>query len=185
MCRYVIFAGVNGAGKTTLYQSNIKIQNMPRVNLDEIVRVFGKWDNIKDVTKAGEIAIKKIREYFANKISFNQETTLCGNSIVKNIITAKKLGYSIEIYYVGLNSADLAVERVKERVVKGGHGVPETDIKRRYFNSLIQLKKVLGYCDKVELFDNSGVFRRIAIYENNKWNLLVSDIPVWCGDIIK
>ena len=131
MCKYIIFAGVNGAGKTTLYQSNIKIQNMPRVNVDEIVRSFGSWNSTKDIFRAGKIAVRSIKQYFSERISFNQETTLCGNSIVENIMKARELGYRIELYYVGLDSADLAVERVKNRVLNGGHGIPEKDIRKR------------------------------------------------------
>ena len=143
MCKYIIFAGVNGAGKTTLYQSNIKIQNMPRVNVDEIVRSFGSWNSTKDIFRAGKIAVRSIKQYFSERISFNQETTLCGNSIVENIMKARELGYRIELYYVGLDSADLAVERVKNRVLNGGHGIPEKDIRKRYELSFVQLKKVL------------------------------------------
>lgn len=59
MKRYVIIAGVNGAGKSTLYQINDNFKNMPRVNVDEIVREFGDWRNIRDVFSAGKIVVKK------------------------------------------------------------------------------------------------------------------------------
>ena len=49
MKKYVIIAGVNGAGKSTLYQINDNLKNMPRVNVDEIVRDFGDWRDIRDV----------------------------------------------------------------------------------------------------------------------------------------
>lgn len=185
MPRYVVFAGVNGSGKTTLYQSNKKIQDMLRVNVDEIVRGIGEWDNSKDVIKAGKIAVSQIKLYFSEKQSFNQETTLCDNSIIKNIMEAKKLGYIIELYYVGLDSADLAIDRVKNRVANGGHGIPDENIRKRYDQSIRQLLKVREYCDKIELYDNSKVFKRIAVYENAKWNLTTNDIPIWCKNIIK
>ena len=57
MKKYILFAGVNGAGKTTLYNTNILIQNMERVNLDEIVRNKGDWKNRKDVMAAGREAV--------------------------------------------------------------------------------------------------------------------------------
>lgn len=59
MKKYVIIAGVNGAGKSTLYQINDNLKNMPRVNVDEIVRDFGDWREIRDVFLAGKIAVKK------------------------------------------------------------------------------------------------------------------------------
>ena len=55
---------------------------MPRVNTDEIVRDFGDWRNVADVMTAGKIAVKKIVRYFDEGITFNQETTLCGKSIM-------------------------------------------------------------------------------------------------------
>ena len=85
MKKYILIAGVNGAGKSTLYQTLGFLKNMPRVNTDEIVREFGDWRNISDVMRAGKIGVYKIKEYFEKGISFNQETTLCGNSIIRNI----------------------------------------------------------------------------------------------------
>ena len=90
MKRYILFAGCNGTGKSTLYLTNDMFLDMPRVNMDEIVREFGSWKNQADVFKAGRIAISKISEYFKTGTSFNQEVTLCGQSVWKNIKKAKK-----------------------------------------------------------------------------------------------
>ena len=84
--------------------------------MDEIVRGFGTWKNGADVLKAGKIAVKQIKEFFDKGKSFNQETTLCGYSIIKNVKKAKQLGYEVELYYVGLASAELAKKRVEQRV---------------------------------------------------------------------
>lgn len=78
MKKYIIFAGVNGAGKSTFYQSIRNVEDMPRVNADEIVRQHGDWKNASDVIAAGKIAVKKVATYLAQGITFNQETTLCG-----------------------------------------------------------------------------------------------------------
>lgn len=67
MPRYVIFAGVNGAGKTTLYYSNSRLTELPRVNVDEIVRSFGSWSNAADMMKAGKIAVRDVRDYLQRK----------------------------------------------------------------------------------------------------------------------
>ena len=85
---------------------------MPRINTDEIVESFGAWQNTQDVLKAGKIAVKTIKEYFEQGISFNQETTLCGASIIRYIKMAKSLGYTIELHYVGVASADIAKVRI-------------------------------------------------------------------------
>lgn len=98
MKKYVIIAGVNGAGKSTLYQINDNLKNMPRINVDEIVKKIGDCKNFKDIFTVGKIAVEKIAEYLQNGVSFNQETTLCGKMIIKNILKAKKSGYFIELH---------------------------------------------------------------------------------------
>ena len=183
MKKYVLFAGVNGAGKTTLYQTNTGFMILPRVNVDEIVREFGNWNNPVDVVIAGRKAVELINQYFDNGISFNQETTLCGKSILRNIRKAKELQYFVELYFVGLDSVELAKERVQQRVLSGGHGIPGKDIDRRYFESLANLKQVLPICDHVELFDNTDVFRRVAIFDSGMCVDRTEKIPPWCKDL--
>jgi len=65
---------------------------------DEILREFGDWRNISDLMKAGKIAVKRLNEYLVGGITFNQETTLCGKSIIKTIEKAKILGYFVELH---------------------------------------------------------------------------------------
>lgn len=179
MQKYVVVGGVNGAGKSTLYISEPNMWKLPRINTDEIVKEFGDWKNISDVMKAGKIAVKLIDQYFSEKVSFNQETTLCGKSIIKNIQRAKELGYIIELHYVGVDSVDIAKKRVKDRVSKGGHGIPEKDIEKRYEESFDNLKNILNYCDLAVLYDNTENFRRFAIFRNGKAARLSHKIPKW------
>ena len=183
MKKYIVFAGVNGAGKTTLYQTNYEIHEMPRINIDEIVRKDGDWKKKEDVIKAGLLAVRLVKRYIDEGISFNQETTLCGKSIIKNIKKAKEKDYKIELYYVGVNSPETAIERVKARVLAGGHGIPEEDIRRRYKESLNNLKKIIPICDRVELFDNTVKFRHIAVFEYGKCLDIDDSIPNWCAGI--
>ena len=166
MKKYILIAGVNGAGKSTLYQSIDSLKSMERVNTDEIVRTFGDWRNSMDVMKAGKIAVRKIDDFFRHGITFNQETTLCGNSILKNIDRAKSLGYVIEIHYVGVESVEIAKQRIAYRVEHGGHGIPEVDVERRYEESFARLNMLKDKCDLVVLYDNTESFIRFAIYKN-------------------
>ena len=80
-----------------------------------------------DIMTAGKMAVKKIVRYFDEGITFNQETTLCGKSILSNIAKAKKRGYFIELHYIGVENADIAKERVAKRVKQGGHGIAERE----------------------------------------------------------
>lgn len=183
MKKYVIIAGVNGAGKSTLYQSYEELKNMPRVNVDEIVREIGDWRNVSDVLNAGKIAVKKISKYFDEGIAFNQETTLCGKSIIKNILKAKELGYFVEMHYVGVESVEIAKERVKYRVEHGGHGIPEDDIDKRYVETFQQLNSILRECNLIAFYDNTECFRRFAICKNGELVRLSHNVPSWFAKV--
>lgn len=179
MKKYIIFAGVNGAGKSTLYQIMPGFKEIERVNSDEIVKSFGDWKNPDDVMKAGKYAVRKIAECFQNGTSFNQETTLCGKSILRNIQKAKSLGYFIELHYVGIDSAETAKERIAYRVAHGGHGIPSEIVEKRYTESLANLQKVMGYTDLAVIYDNTVRFNRIAIYIGGKLNYEAENLPDW------
>ena len=179
MKRYIVFAGVNGAGKSTLYQTVAGLAEMPRINLDEIVRSFGSWKNQKDILKAGKIAVRMIDDYFKGNMSFNQETTLCGKSIYKNLLRARENGYRIELYYVGLDSVEIAKQRIRKRVSDGGHGIADEDVERRYTESLIQLEKALKVCDYSEIYDNSEIFTKVAEFESGKCVWHSKKVPDW------
>ena len=149
-----IFAGVNGAGKSTLYNSHIDdegIKNSVRINTDEIVRTFGDWRNNVDQIKAGKIAITLKNKCFNEEKSFNEETTLTGKTILKTINRAKELGYKIYLYYIGVDSPEIAKERVRNRVLKGGHNISSEVIEKRYYESLENLKKIIESDSNVKL----------------------------------
>ena len=112
------------------------------------------------------MAVKKIAEYFNEGITFNQETTLCGKSILSNIAKAKKRGYFIELHYIGVENTDVAKERVAMRIKQGGHGIAEQDIERRFFEIFDNLKKALPESNLALFYDNTIEFRRFTIYKN-------------------
>ena len=179
MKKYEIFAGVNGAGKSTLYATKHISLSEYRVNTDEILRNLGDWRDISLSAKAGMEAVSRIKEYFSKGYSFNQETTLCGRSILRNIKNAKELGYVVEMHYVGLDSVQLAKERIAHRVEQGGHGIPDADVERRYEESLTNLYKIIPFCDLVDLYDNTQVFRRFAIIRKGEIVRLSASVPKW------
>lgn len=165
---YTLIAGVNGAGKSTFYNlGNILPRDQKRINSDEILRENkGDWKNLHDQSNAMKEAVKRIKTYLQEGISLNQETTLTGNSIINNIRKAKNLGFIVRMYYVGLESADLAVARVADRVRVGGHGIEEKDIRKRYESSLQNLKTAIQLCDEVYVYDNTVSFRQVAIFKD-------------------
>ena len=168
---FYLFAGVNGAGKSTLYNSeslNNDIKNTIRVNTDEIVREIGDWKNNSDQLKAAKIAINLRNECFLYGKSFNEETTLTGKTILKTIDRAKELGYELQLFYVGVSSTEIAKERIKSRVEKGGHHIENDIVEKRYYESLKNLKEIILKFDKVYLYDNSKKYKNIFSFSNNQ-----------------
>lgn len=106
-----------------------------RINSDEFVSSFGSWKNPKEQFKASKIALKLRKNCISNHYDFNQETTLCGKSIVNLFGELKACNYTISLYYVGVNSAQIAKDRVKMRVAKGGHDIDSRLIDKRFAES--------------------------------------------------
>ena len=177
--KYILIAGVNGAGKSTLYQTLDSLKELERVNVDEIVRSFGDWRNFSDMVQAGKIAIRKMAHYFEEGISFNQETTLCGQSILNTIDKARALNYKIELHYISVESVETAKQRIAYRVLHGGHGIPDADVERRYAESFLHLNMVKDKCDLVVFYDNTTLFHRFAVYQNGNLDILTDQVPLW------
>ena len=182
-----IFAGVNGAGKSTLYNSedlDNEIKYSTRINTDEIVRKIGDWKNNSDQIKAGKIAINLRNDCLQHGKSFNEETTLTGKTILKTIDKAKELGYELQLFYIGVNNPEIAKERIRNRVEKGGHNIADEIVEKRYYESLKNLKQVITKFDEVYLYDNSIKYKHIFSFINNK--ILYKDKNVnWSKDAIE
>jgi len=172
---YTVIAGVNGAGKTSLYQflpEPVKKELGVRVNADEIVQRIGDWQDYKTQIEAGKQTLRNIRNILLNKNDFHQETTLCGTSILNTVNQAKRAGYNIILRYVYVESADIAKARVKARVEKGGHGVADEIVIKRFNQSLAALKPVAPLCDSIYFYDNTYSMRLIASAYNHSFWLL-------------
>lgn len=187
MLTYTIFAGVNGAGKTSIYKSIYYNENKyeKRINTDEMVSKIGSWKDNNLQMKCAREAVKLIKKYIKERISFNQETTLSGKSIIKNIKLAKENGFYIVMNYIGVDNPEIAKERVKIRVINGGHGIPDKDIERRYYDSLHNLQEVINICDEINVYDNTKRFREIAYVNNGILIWRENNIPDWLDNILK
>ena len=171
----VIIAGPNGAGKSTVSNHYI-FRNIYTVNPDVIAK-----EQSLSVIDAGKIAIEQRTDLLKQKESFAIETTLTGNSEIKLMQEAKEQGYKINLVYVGIDDASLSNNRVKERVLKGGHDVPKEDIFRRYDRSINNLPKALEIADRVYIFDNSYKNRLLLCTKKN--NIIKTsnnvELPKW------
>jgi predicted ABC-type ATPase len=134
-----------------------------RVNLDEIVSGLGDWRDDKLQLEAGKQAVRLVRQYLSEGVSFHQETTLAGKSIFRTIREAKKSGFEVVMYYVGVDTPDIAKARVYARVQSGGHGIEDAVVEKRFTASLEHLKLAVGLCDAVHFYDNSGESLRYVL----------------------
>ena len=132
-----IIAGPNGAGKTTFAKEFLpfEAQCINFVNADLIAEGLAPFRPENAAIKAAKIMIQQIDECIRKEEPFAFETTLSGRRYIRKIKEMKAKGYDVVIYFLKLASVDLAIERVKMRVMQGGHNVPEKDIKRRFERS--------------------------------------------------
>lgn len=130
-----IIAGPNGSGKTTFVQEFIKQNRLPFLNADEIALKLSPHHIEKARIPAGKIFLGKIEKYITEGKSFIVETTLAGKYFIGLITQLKKSNYRPEIIYIFVESIEEAIRRVDIRIKKGGHPVPEEDIKRRFTRS--------------------------------------------------
>ena len=155
-----IISGCNGAGKTTASYTILPemLGCKEFVNSDEIAKGISPFnaDNIAVAIEASRIMYKRIRELISSQKTFALETTLASRSIAKLLLGAQEKGYYVTLLYFWLNTPDLAVERVKNRVAAGGHNVTETTVRRRYDTGMDNLFHLyIPICDFWMIADNS------------------------------
>lgn len=131
----VIIAGANGSGKTTFARSYSTKYPLEFINADEAARKINPGDMYSARLEAGRYFFKKFEELLQGNESFLVESTLAGQYLVKLIRRLKENGFFVKILYLFLENPDICIERIKERVLKGGHNVPEKDVIRRFYRS--------------------------------------------------
>jgi len=166
MKKLYVISGCNGAGKTTAsYTVLPDILNCREfVNADEIAKGLSPFNPASMRIDAGRLMVERIEDLLAEDADFAIETTLATRTYAKLIQRAHERGYFVTLVYFWLESADLAVERVKLRVREGGHDIPEEDIRRRYDRGIMNFFNLYKpICDNWIFVDNSvPPFRLIA-----------------------
>jgi predicted ABC-type ATPase len=158
MANLYIIAGCNGAGKTTASYSVLPdmLHCNEFVNADEIARGLSPFQPEKVAIQAGRIMLGRIKDLLNHHVDFAFETTLASRSYMNFIHEAQSKGYFVTLVYFWLNSPELAIERVKTRVVSGGHNIPTDTIQRRYRAGLENLLKLyLPLSNYWMIIDNS------------------------------
>lgn len=173
-----IIAGCNGAGKTTASFTILPdILNCKEfVNADEIAKGLSPFQPEKVAIEAGRIMLHRINELLESEENFAFETTLATKSYRSKIKTAKEKGYHVTLLYFWLQSIELAIERVRSRVLEGGHNIENDVIRRRYMNGIKNLFDIyLPIVDEVLIFDNSEGKHNLIALKSIKSVLLVQD----------
>lgn len=162
-----ILAGPNGSGKTTYVERVLQPStHLPFINADVIAAQ--RWPNAQEqhAYDASRAAAMQRAELLGERRSFITETVFSHPSKNALIDGALQLGYYVHLHVI-LVPVELTVQRVTERVRRGGHSVPEQKIRERYDRLWPLIAQARARVDRAEFFDNHlarTAFRLIASY---------------------
>ncbi len=157
-CIYVL-AGTNGAGKSSIAGAMFLARGAEYFNPDEaanLIRSANPGVTQAEASSAAWSQGKRLLERaIARRLNFAFETTLGGRTITALLDSALSAGIKVRIWYVGLSSVELHIARVRVRVAKGGHDIPEPRIRERYDRSRLNLIHLLPRLTELRVYDNS------------------------------
>jgi len=177
---YTIIGGVNGVGKSSftgvLKECSTDLGII--VDVDKITAELGAG-----ALAGGKAALKKIDECIDKGVSFTQETTLSGRRTEATAKKVRELGYHVRLFYIGLDTASESLARIRNRVRRGGHDIPEDDVERRFAGRWEAISKVLPYCDEAEFYDNDNGLVKVAEYRNGELRTVGKHRPKWLQEL--
>jgi predicted ABC-type ATPase len=151
------------------------------VNADVIAQGLAGFSPASAAFEAGRIMLKRLDELARAREDFAFESTLAGRSVRGRLTDLLRLGYDVHIFYLWLPSPDLAVARVRRRVESGGHEVPESVIRRRFWKSLVNFDRIyrLG-ATTWRVYDGSNLAGRPLIaHGTGTGEPRIADQPKW------
>ncbi len=154
---YVI-AGPNGSGKTTFAEKFLPgyADCFEFINADMIAKGLSPFIPSKVAIKAGKILLNEIADCSRRKVNFAFETTLSGKSYINLFHRIKQQGYELHMFFLWVPKVQLSLARIADRVKKGGHDIPERDVRRRFARGLKNLFEVYRpLFDTWSVYDNS------------------------------
>lgn len=156
----LVLAGTNGAGKSSVGGEALRRGGARYFNPDEVTRQLHQSEPGLTLELANSLAWlqgkRLLEQAIDRKLHFSFETTLGGNTITALLERAGEEGLDVRIWYVGLASPELHIARVRARVAKGGHAIPEAKIRERYKQSRTNLIRLLPGLASLHLYDNSA-----------------------------
>lgn len=158
--RIYVLAGANGAGKSSLAGEAFRGAGTPSFDPDLAARrIRGVRPDLSQ-TEANSVAWhhgrRLLESAIAGQLDFAFETTLGGETMTALLERAARSGIEVRVWFVGLASPELHIERVRRRVANGGHDIPEADIRRRFDLGRINLVRLLPKLVELRLYDNSA-----------------------------
>jgi len=159
-----VLAGCNGAGKSSVGGQAFQAAGIPYFNPDLAARealaasaAQGRILNQGDANAwAWDEGVTRLRRAIAQRGNYALETTLGGETIVGLLIEAASAGLAVNVWFVGLDSVEMHVARVAQRVARGGHDIPRADIERRYVRGRLNLIRLLPKLNQLLVYDNSA-----------------------------
>lgn len=157
--RIHVLAGTNGAGKSSVAGAMLRRAGADYFNPDEAtVRILAANPGIS-TTEANRAAWHQGRRLLeraiTERLDFAFETTLGGRTITALLGEAAAAGIEVRIWFVGLSSPELHMARVRARVTRGGHDIPDARIRTRYDQSRLNLIELMPHLTELRVFDNS------------------------------
>jgi predicted ABC-type ATPase len=152
-------AGTNGAGKSSVAGAMFLAKGTEYFNPDEAAsRIRSVYPGLREAeanSEAWNQGKRLLLRAITERLNFALETTLGGNTIPALLSSALSAGIDVRIWYVGLSSIELHIARVKARVEKGGHAIPEQKIRDRYDRSRLNLIRLMPRLTELLVYDNS------------------------------
>lgn len=176
-----VLAGINGAGKSSsaepILRRGLKIPAF--VNADTIARGLNAFNPESEAVKAGRVMLEHIKDLAARRRTFAIETTLAARTYAGWLESLKASGYIVHLFYFWLDSPDLAIDRVADRVRAGGHFIPDETVRRRYTRSVRNfLDLYRPVVTTWQVYDNTNRRPRL-IAEHNSYDETVVDPETW------
>ena len=157
--RIYVLAGTNGAGKSSIGGAMLIERGVEYFNPDAAAALIANANPgiaLEDVQSAAWYEGRRLLERaIAERLDFAFETTLGGNTITALLEGAIASGIEVRIWYVGLDSVERHIARVRARVETGGHDIPEERIRERYARSLLNLIRLMPKLTELRVYDNS------------------------------
>ena len=158
--RIFVLAGVNGAGKSSIAGATFRAHGAAYFNPDEAARRLRTANARLNQTEANALAWQQGRRLLeraiAERLDHTFETTLGGHTLPRLLAEAAAAGIAVHVWYAGLASPELHIGRVRSRVQRGGHDIPEEAIRRRYQHSRLNLIELMPRLAALRLYDNSA-----------------------------